>query len=71
MLLSPESGEPNPNMKEVDRGEYFVLAEIQALEQVSPVNIEVEKRALSQDHRMLRAQTVDQVNRGTYALFIV
>ena len=71
MLLSRQSGEPNPDMKEVDRAEYFTLAEIQALEQISPVNIEVAKRALSKDHRMLCAQTIEQVNRGSYTLFIV
>ena len=70
MLLSPESGEPIPDMKEVDRAEYFSLSEIEALEQISPVNIEVAKRALAQDHRLLCAQTVEQVNRGTYTLFI-
>jgi ADP-ribose pyrophosphatase YjhB (NUDIX family) len=70
MLLSRQSGEPNPDMKEVDRAEYFTLAEIQALEQISPVNIEVAKRALSKDHRMLCAQTVEQVNRESYTLFI-
>ena len=70
MLLSRQSGEPNPDMKEVDRAEYFTLAEIQALEQISPVNIEVAKRALSKDHRMLCAQTVEQENRGSYTLFI-
>jgi len=70
MLLSPESGGPNPDMKEVDRAEYFNLAEIQALEQISPVNIEVAKRALAQDHRLFHPQTVDQVGRGSYTLFI-
>ena len=34
MLLSPESGEPAPDMTEVDRAEYFSLAEIQALEHI-------------------------------------
>ena len=70
MLLSPESGEPIPDMKEVDRAEYFSLSEIEALEQISPVNIEVAKRALAQDHRLLCPQTIEQVNRGTYTLFI-
>lgn len=70
MLLSPESGEPNPDMTEVDRAQYFSLAEIQALEQISPVNIEVAKRALSQDRHMLCPQTVEQAGRGTYTLFI-
>ena len=70
MLLSPESGEPAPDMTEVDMAEYFSLAEIQALEHISPINIEVAKRALAQDHRLLSAQTVEQAGRGTYTLFI-
>ena len=70
MRLNPLFGEPNPDMKEVDRAEYFSLAEIQALEQISPVNIEVAKRALAQDHHLLCAQTVNQPNRGSYTLFI-
>ena len=57
MLLSPESGEPTTDMTEVDRAEYFSLAEIQTLEQISPINIDVAKRALAQDHRLLCAQT--------------
>ena len=70
LLLSPESGEPNPDMKEVDRAQYFSLAEIEALEQISPINIEVAKRALAQDQRVLSAQTVEQAGRGAYTLFI-
>ena len=70
MLLSPLTGEPNPDMKEVDRAEYFSLEEIQALEQVPAINLEVAKRALSSDHRILCPQTVNQVGRGTYTLFV-
>ena len=70
MRLSPQFGEPNPDMKEVDQARYFSLSEIQALEQISPVNIEVAKRALSQDYHLLFAQTVDQPNRGPYTLFL-
>ena len=70
MLLSPKSGEPTPDMTEVDRAEYFSLAEIQALEQISPINVEVAKRALAQNHRLLCAQTVEQAGRGTYTLII-
>ena len=70
LLLSPQSSEPNADMKEVDRAGYFTLAEIQALEQISQVNIEVAKRVLAQDHRLLFAQTIEQVGRGTYTLFI-
>ena len=70
MLLSPKPGEPTPDMAEVDRAEYFSLEEIQALEQISPINVEVAERVLAQDHRLLCAQTVEQAGRGTYTLFI-
>ncbi len=70
MLLSPLSGEPKPDMSEVDRAEYFSLEEIQALEQVPPINLEVAKRALASDHNILNPMIVSQINRGTYNLFI-
>ena len=70
MLFNPQYGEPNADMREVDRAEYFSLEEIQALEQISPVNIEVAKRALAQDSRLLCAQTINQTNRESYTLFI-
>jgi 8-oxo-dGTP diphosphatase len=70
MLLSPLSGEPHPDMKEVDRAEYFSLAEIQALEQVPPINLEVARRALAPNHSILVPQIVSQINRGEYTLFV-
>lgn len=70
MLLSPLSGEPKPDLSEVDRAKYFSLEEIQALEQVPPINLEVAKRALAPDHNILNSMIVSQVNRGTYNLFI-
>jgi len=70
MLLNPQYGEPNADMREVDRAEYFSLEEIQALEKISPVNIEVARRALAQDNRLLCAQTINQTNRESYTLFI-
>ena len=70
MLLRPQSGEPNPDMAEVDRAEYFSLAEIEAMEQISPINIQVAKRALAEDHRIFHAQTVEQAGRGAYTLFL-
>jgi len=66
MLLSPLSDEPHPDMKEVDRTEYFSLDEIQALEQVPPINLEVAERALAPDHNILIPQIVSQINRGTH-----
>ena len=70
MRLSPQSGHPKPDMKEVDQAKYFSLSEIQALDQISPVNIEVAQRALAQDYHLLFAQTVDQPDRGPYTLFL-
>ena len=70
MRLSPQSGHPNPDMKEVDQAKYFSLSEIQALDQISPVNIEVAQRALAQDYHLLFAQTVDQQDREPYTLFL-
>ena len=70
MLLNPLSGEPKPDMHEVDRAEYFDLAEIQQLEHIAPVNIEVAKRALAADRRLFRPQTISQAGRGTYTLFL-
>ena len=70
MLLSPLSGEPQADMKEVDRAEFFSLEEIQALEQVPPINLEVAKRALAPDQGILFPQIVSQINRATYTLFL-
>ena len=70
MLLNPLSGEPKPDMNEVDRVGYFDLAEVQQLERISPVNIEVAKRALAPDRRLFCPQTDSQVGRGTYTLFL-
>ena len=70
MLLNALSGEPNPDMKEVDRAEFFTLDEILAIEQIGAINVEVAKRALASDPRTLCPQTIDQVGRGTYTLFL-
>ena len=70
MLLSPLSGEPKPDLSEVDRAEYFSLEDIQALDQVPRINLEVARRALASDHNILNPMIVSQINRGTYNLFI-
>ena len=70
MRLNPQTATPNPDMKELDRAKYFSLSEIQALEQISPVNIEVAQRALTQNYNLLFAQTIDQPDRGPYTLFL-
>jgi len=70
LLLSLLSGEPKPDCKEVDQARYFTLEEIFALEQVPPINVEIAKRALAPDCRLLSPLEVNQVNRGPYTLFV-
>ena len=70
LLLDPQSGKPNPDMKEVDRADYFTLEEIQAMENISPINIEVAQRALAEDRRLFSPKTINQPGRGSYTLFI-
>ena len=70
MLLNGLSGEPKPDMTEVDRAEFFTLEEILAIEQIGAINVEVAKQALSADHRVLFPQTITQAGRGTYTLFL-
>ncbi len=70
LLLRSLSGEPKPDCKEVDQARYFTLEEIHALEQVPPINVEIAKRALAPDRRLLAPLEVNQVNRGPYTLFV-
>ncbi len=70
MLLNGLSGEPKPDMTEVDRAEFFTLEEILAIKQIGAINVEVAKQALSADHRVLFPQTITQAGRGTYTLFL-
>ncbi len=70
MLMRPISGEPTPDGEEVDRAGYFSLEEIQALEQVPPINLEVARRALSADQRLLAPEKVLGPAGALYTLFI-
>ena len=70
MLLNGLSGEPKPDMTEVDRAEFFTLEEILDIEQIGAINVEVAKQALSADHRVLFPQAITQAGRGTYTLFL-
>ena len=70
LLLAPVEGEPTPDDHEVDRAEYFSLDQIQALEQVPPINLEIAQRALAPDQKLLLPKTVANINRGTYTLFV-
>jgi hypothetical protein len=68
--MRPIAGEPAPDMVEVDRAGYFSLEEIQALEQVPPINLEVAKRALADDQRLLAPEKVLGPAGALYTLFI-
>lgn len=70
LALRPVGGEPTPDEREVDMAGYFSLEEIDALEQVPPINREVARRALDPDHRLLDPQVVTQPTGLTYMLFI-
>ena len=70
LALSPVEGEPTPDEHEVDMAGYFSLEEIDALEQVPPINREVARRALDPERRLLDAQMVTQPTGLTYMLFI-
>ena len=70
LALRPVSGEPTPDAHEVDMAAYFSLEEIDALEQVPPINREVARRALDGQRRILDPQEVTQPTGLTYTLFI-
>ncbi len=70
LLLRPISGEPTPDGHEVDQARYFTLEEIQALEQVPPINLEVAKRALAAEQQLLAPVKVDGPTGAIYTLFI-
>ena len=70
LALRPVSGEPTPDNHEVDLAGYFSLEEIDALEQVPPINREVARRALDPNRRLLSPQEVTQPTGLTYTLFI-
>ena len=70
LALRPVSGEPTPDNHEVDLAGYFSLEEIDALEQVPPINREVARRALDPNRRLLSPQEVTQPTGLTYTLFV-
>ncbi|MBI3329857.1 MAG: NUDIX domain-containing protein [Nitrospinae bacterium] len=70
LLLRPISGEPTPDGHEVDQARYLTLDEIQALDQVPPINLEVAKRALAADQRLLAPMKASSGVGSPYTLFI-
>lgn len=69
-VMRPLNGEPTPDGVEVDQAGYFTLEEIQALEQVPPINLEIAKRVLAPDHRLHTPVKVVMATGTTYTLFI-
>ena len=68
--LDPRNSDPQPDQQEVDRAEYFTLDEIMALPQVPAINLEVARRALADDRRLLNPQILNHVSGSTYTLFV-
>ncbi len=69
LLLHPVSGEPTPDNEEVDRAEYLTLEEIQALDQIPPINLEIAQRVFAPDRRLLLPQELTHFTGMTYTLF--
>ena len=70
LLMKPLSGEPTPDMEEVDRAEYLTLEQIEQLEQVPPINREIASRVLSEEKCLLAAQELIHLNGQPYTLFV-
>ena len=70
LLLRPLGGEPTPDGGEVDQAGYFTLEEIQSLGQVPPINLEIARRVLSPDHRLLSPMKAATATGVGYTLFI-
>ncbi len=70
LLMKPLSGEPTPDMEEVDRAEYLTLEQIEGLEQVPPINREIASRVLSKEKCLLAPQELIHLNGQPYTLFV-
>ena len=70
LLMTPLSGEPQPDMEEVDRAEYLTLEQIDGLEQVPAINREIARRVLSQEKCLLEPQELIHLNGKPYTLFV-
>ena len=70
LLMTPLSGEPTPDMTEVDRAEYLTLEQIEQLAQVPVINREIARRALSEEKCLLVPQELIHLNGRPYTLFV-
>lgn len=70
LLLSPISGEPKADGREVDDAAYFTLEEIRRLNPLPPMNWEVAQRVLAPDRRLLSPKSVSNLNGARFTLFV-
>ncbi len=70
LLMKPVSGEPRPDLHEVDRAAYFTLGEIDGLAPVPAINREIARRVLAHDRRLLLPQTLVHLNGKPFTLFV-
>jgi hypothetical protein len=70
LLLTPLSGEPKADGCEVDHAEYFTLDQICDLHPLPPVNLEIARRVLSADRRILKPKPLTNLNGAKFTLFI-
>ncbi|MGH7824828.1 MAG: NUDIX domain-containing protein [Candidatus Binatia bacterium] len=70
LLLTPISGEPTADGREVDHAGYFTLDQIHELSPLPPVNWEIAQRALEGDRRLLEPKPLTNLNGAKFTLFI-
>jgi len=70
LLMKPVTGEPRPDLQEVDRAAYFTLDEIDGLAPVPAINREIARRVLASDRRLLFPQTLRHANGKPFTLFV-
>jgi len=70
LLLSPISGEPKADGREVDQAAYFTIEEIRQLNPLPPMNWEVAQRILASDRRLLSPKSMTNLNGARFTLFV-
>jgi 8-oxo-dGTP pyrophosphatase MutT (NUDIX family) len=70
LVLSPVSGEPHADGREVDQAAYFTLEQIRELTPLPPMNWEVAQRILAPDRRILSPKSVTNLNGVRFTLFV-
>ena len=69
LLLKSASGEPCPDLHEVDRAAYFTLGEIDELDPIPAINREIAQRVLATDRQRLLPQTLVHLDGKAFTLF--